>query len=266
MTEGKIYFVGAGPGDPKLLTIRAFELFHKADVIVYDRLISQDILDLIPRDVEKIYVGKLPQCKGGISQDEINLILIQQARAGKLVVRLKGGDPLIFSRGGEEAEAVAKAKLPFEIVPGVSSALAAPASAGIPLTHRGYSSSVAIVTGHEDPSKMSSKVDWAKLASSVDTIVILMGVGRLREIAEELTKAGLEASTPVAAIEYATTEAQKTTLFSLAQAFEVSKSIQSPSVIVIGEVAALAKTLHWNTSTLIDQVSKIMPAKIQIIT
>ncbi|HYV99853.1 MAG TPA: uroporphyrinogen-III C-methyltransferase, partial [Candidatus Acidoferrum sp.] len=186
MTEGKIYFVGAGPGDPKLLTIRAFELLHTADVVIYDRLVSQEILNLIPKSVEKIYVGKLPQCKGGICQTEINTLLIEHARSGKLVVRLKGGDPFIFSRGGEEAEELMKEKLRFEIVPGVSSALAGPASAGIPLTHRGYSSSVAIVTGHEDPSKICSKVDWAKLASAVDTIVILMGVGRLKQIAEEL--------------------------------------------------------------------------------
>jgi uroporphyrin-III C-methyltransferase len=266
LTERKIYFVGAGPGDPKLLTIRAFELLHAADVVIYDRLVSQEILDLIPNNVERIYVGKLPQCKGGISQSEINTLLIENARSGKLVVRLKGGDPLIFSRGGEEAEALMKEKLQFEIIPGVSSALAAPAYAGIPLTHRGYSSSVAIVTGHEDPSKISSKVDWAKLASAVDTIVILMGVGRLKQIAEELTQAGLEGSTPVAAIESASTDAQRTLLFTLQQTQDVLPNISSPSVIVIGEVAALARNLRWNSGTLIDHISRLMPTEIQIIT
>ena len=264
MSNGKVYFVGAGPGDPKLLTLRAFELIHKANVIIYDRLISKEILDLIPNDVEKIYVGKIPQCKGGISQTEINRLLIEHARSGKLVVRLKGGDPFIFSRGGEEVEALTQAKLPFEVIPGISSALAAPACAGIPLTHRGYSSSVAIVTGHEDPSKICSKVEWAKLASAVDTIVILMGVGKLPQIAEELTKAGLEGSTPVAAIEYASTGKQRTIVFSLQQTQNVLPRLNSPSVIIIGEVAALARTLHWNSAALIDQISRLIPAEIQI--
>ena len=266
MTKGKIYFVGAGPGDPKLLTIRAFELLRAADVVIYDRLVSQKIIDLIPIETEKIYVGKLPQCKGGISQTEINTLLIEQARSGKLVVRLKGGDPFIFSRGGEEAEALMKEKLQFEIIPGVSSALAGPASAGIPLTHRGYSSSVAIVTGHEDPSKISSKVDWAKLASAVDTIVVLMGVGRLKQIAEELTQAGLEGSTPVAVIESASTDTERTILFTLQQTQDVLPTVNSPSVIVIGEVAALARNLRWNSRTLIDHISRSIPTEIQIIT
>ncbi len=259
MSQGKVYLVGAGPGDPKLLTIRAYELIRSADIVIYDRLVSQPILGLIPNKVEKLYVGKTPECKGGILQAEINATLIQQARERKMVVRLKGGDPLIFSRGGEEAEALRKTGVPFEIVPGISSAIAAPAYAGIPITHRGYSSSVAIVTGHEDPSKARSRVDWGKLASSVDTIVILMGVRRLREIADELMRAGLEGSRPIAAIQSATMANQKTLIFSLEQAAQglLEDKIQSPSVIVVGEVAALAKTLRWNNSTLADSLSLV---------
>ncbi len=259
MSRGKVYLVGAGPGDPKLLTIRAYEMIRSADIVVYDRLVSQPILDLIPDKIERLYVGKTPECKGGISQAEINAMLIQQAKDRKMVVRLKGGDPLIFSRGGEEAEALRDAGVQFEIVPGISSAIAAPAYAGIPLTHRGYSSSVAIVTGHEDPSKASAKVDWGKLASSVDTIVILMGVRRLKEIAEELMRAGLEGSRPIAVIQSATMTDQKTLIFSLEQAAQglPEDKMQSPSLIIVGEVAALAKTLRWNNSTLIDYLSLV---------
>jgi uroporphyrinogen III methyltransferase/synthase len=245
--------VGAGPGDPKLLTIRALELIREADLIVFDRLITESILKLIPERVQKIYVGKAPHGKG-ITQNEINRILIDEAKLGKNVVRLKGGDPLLFSRGGEEAEALRKADIDFEIVPGISSALGVPAYSGISLTHREFSSSIAIVTGHEDPSRRGRRVNWSKLASSVDTIVILMGVENLRKIAEELIAGGLGSSTPVAAIEWGTTKKQKTLLFNLEEAYlgRVKDLIASPSVIVIGEVANFAKSLNWTKSNVTE--------------
>jgi uroporphyrinogen III methyltransferase/synthase len=174
MKKGKVYLVGAGPGDPGLLSIKAMKILEKANVVIYDRLITRAILRLIPKKAEKIYVGKRSG-KHTISQDKINEILIREARKGKVVVRLKGGDPFLFGRGGEEVQELRKSGIQFEVVPGITSALAAPAYAGIPLTHRKYASSLAIVTGHEDPTKPESSVKWEKLARSVDTIVVLMG-------------------------------------------------------------------------------------------
>ncbi len=235
--------MGAGPGDPKLLTVRALEILSTADIVIYDRLVSSPILRLIPEHATKIYAGKTPRSKR-ISQEEINDTLISEARIGKRVVRLKGGDPFVFSRGGEEISALREAHVNYEVVPGVSSAIAAPAYAGIPLTHRKYSSSVAVVTGHEDPMKKEPKVKWSYLASSVDTIVILMGVTSFEKISKELMHAGLKPDTPVAAIEWATTNRQRTTVFTL-QDSDISRLLKPPSVIVIGKVAKLAKELAW---------------------
>src|SRR5213593_1343344 len=178
MTCGKVYLVGAGPGDPGLLTVRGLELLRSAQVIVYDQLVNPALLDEAAPTAIKIFVGKQAG-RHCIAQEEINSVLISYARAGDEVVRLKGGDPFVFGRGGEEAEALAEARVPFEIVPGVSSAVAAPAYAGIPLTHRGMSSSFAVVTGHEDSCKGAAPVDWARLAGGVDTLVVLMGVHSL---------------------------------------------------------------------------------------
>jgi uroporphyrinogen III methyltransferase/synthase len=248
---GKVYLVGAGPGAPDLITIRGAEAMRIADVVVYDYLASPEILRLAPEQAEHIYAGK----KGGgahrFDQDEINRILIDNARAGRRVVRLKGGDPFIFGRGGEEAEALAAAGVSYEVVPGVTSAIAAPAFAGIPLTHRDYGSFVAFVTGHEDAGKTSAAhVPWDELARAArarGTLVILMATARMRENLARLTAAGLPRETPAAAIQWATSAAQKTvaaTLETLADAAQRA-ALGSPAVIVVGECAALAGKLRW---------------------
>lgn len=242
---GKVYLVGAGPGDPKLLTLRALEVLQVADVVIYDRLVSDDVLRFIPERAEKIYAGKAPG-RHALTQEDINDLMIKAAMEGKTVVRLKGGDPFIFGRGGEEAEALASKGIKFEVVPGISSALAAPAYAGIPLTHRAYASSVAIVTGSQ-AAEASRRVNWERLAGAVDTIVVLMGLRSLRYIAERLTSGGLSPDTPVAVIERGTTEDQKTIIGRLATiADDVERAVfKPPSVVVIGEVADLGRRLTW---------------------
>jgi uroporphyrinogen III methyltransferase/synthase len=241
-----VYLVGAGPGDPDLLTVKASRILGKADVVVYDRLVANDLLKLVPEKAEKIFVGKETGWHN-ITQDEINEILVDKARAGKDVVRLKGGDPFLFSRGGEEAQELRKAGLQFTIVPGVPSPIAVPAYAGIPLTHRQYASSVVFVTGHEASSKRRKRVDWKKLATTVDTIVILMGTKKLKEIAELLIQGGRPRSTNVAIIEWGTTKNQRTitgTLGNIARKAARHK-ISPPAIIVIGNVVKLRRTLHW---------------------
>ncbi len=203
MKSGKVYLVGAGPGDPGLLTVRGRELLRRAPVIVYDQLVNPALLEETAAESVKIYVGK----RAGhhyLAQEEINAVLIAQARNGQEVVRLKGGDPFVFGRGGEEAEALADAGIAFEVVPGVSSAVAVPACAGVPLTHRRYASSFAVVTGHE-ARKPNSSIDWAKLATAVDTLVILMGLGNLAIIVQKLIEHGRAAETPAAVIRSGTT-------------------------------------------------------------
>ncbi|MCS7103461.1 MAG: uroporphyrinogen-III C-methyltransferase, partial [Candidatus Korarchaeum sp.] len=189
MGYGRVYLVGAGPGDPKLLTLKAVEVLRKADVVIYDRLVNREILKLTPENAEKIFVGKSPG-KHMFTQEEINSLMVKFALEGKIVVRLKGGDPFLFGRGGEEAEALASNNIPFEIVPGISSALAAAAYAGIPLTHRSYSSSVVIVTGTQAPDT-TRKVNWKKIAEAADTIVILMGLKSISRIVKALMDGGL---------------------------------------------------------------------------
>ncbi len=243
--------MGAGPGDPKLLTLKALEVLQKADVVIYDRLVSDEILRLVPEKAEKIYVGKAPG-RHPLSQEDINGLMIKAAVEGKIVVRLKGGDPFIFGRGGEEAEALASEGIKFEVVPGISSAIAAPAYAGIPLTHRAYASSVAIVTGSQavDASK---KVDWERLAGAVDTIVILMGLKPLRDIAKRLMSSGLSPDTPTAVIERGTMEDQRTIIGRLATiADDVERmAFKPPSVVVVGEVVNLGRRLAWFKKPLI---------------
>lgn len=245
MAHGKIFLVGAGPGDPKLLTVKAAELLKTAEVVIYDRLISQEILKLIPETAEKIYVGKRTG-KHIIPQEKITELLVEKALAGKKVVRLKGGDPFIFGRGGEEAEALADNNIVFEVVPGISSSVAAPMYAGIPLTHRNYASSVAIVTGHR-AGEGERIVDWAKIAGAVDTIVVLMGVESLEAITAKLLEGGLNPATPVAVIEKGTSAQQRTVtgkIGTIAKEVEAAK-VQPPAVIVIGEVVALGRKLSW---------------------
>src|SRR5919112_434933 len=205
---GKIYICGAGPGDPKLLTIRALELINKSDVILYDRLIGNGIVKLFPKETEKVYVGRNIG-DPTTHQNKTNELMLEHSRKGKQVLRLKGGDPFIFGRGGEEAEFLNENAIDFEIIPGISSAIGAAIYSGIPLTHRKFSSSVAIVTGHEDPTKEEKSVRWDKIATAVDTIVILMGVEKLESILQKLKKHGLSDETKIAVIEKGTLQDQK---------------------------------------------------------
>jgi uroporphyrin-III C-methyltransferase len=245
MERGKVFLVGAGPGDPKLLTLRAVEVLREADVVVYDRLISDSILEYAPKSAEKIYVGK-SSVKHELSQEKINELLVNLALEGKKVVRLKGGDPFVFGRGGEEAEAFAERQISFEIVPGISSAVAVPAYAGIPLTHRYYASSFAVVTGHQAVDA-KTPVDWSKLAGSVDTIVILMGVGSLETTMKSLMEAGLSSHVPVAVIEWGTLKKQRSLIGKLGSiAKEASeKNVKPPAIVVVGEVVNLGRKLSW---------------------
>ena len=241
---GKVYLVGAGPGDPGLLTIRAAELLGQADVVVYDYLVNPDVLLRVPADAERIYVGKVGGgCK--TKQSEINELLIAQAKKGKIVVRLKGGDLFLFGRGAEEALALRGAGISYEIVPGVSSVIAVPAYAGIPLTHRGLSSSVAILTGaRAGDGKLSDDLLSARDAG---TIVVLMGISHLRQIAEKLIWAGRSQETPVAVIRWGTYEAQQVitgTLSTIADLADAER-LRAPSIIVIGDVVRLRESLSW---------------------
>ena len=248
INAGTVYLVGAGPGDPGLLTIKARDLIASCDVIVYDYLVNPDILDHASADVERVYAGKVGGGKQ-TPQEQINAELIRHALLGKRVVRLKGGDPFLFGRGGEEAEALAAAGIAFEIVPGISSALAVPAYAGIPVTHRDYSSSVTVLTGVR-----ANDADFKRslLSSSpADTLVILMGVKHLREIAGDLVAAGRSPATPAAVIRWGTYEGQQTicgTLDSIADAAEQAE-MRAPAVIVIGEVVKLRERLQWFEGT-----------------
>ncbi len=238
--------VGAGPGDPKLLTLRGRECLAEAHVVLYDYLANPVLLDYAPAEAERIYVGRRGR---GTYQDqaEVNRVMIERARSGKVVVRLKGGDPFVFGRGGEEAEAVAEAGLPFEVVPGVTSAVAVPAYAGIPVTHRTLASTVAFVTGHEDPGKDSASLEWPRLATAHGTLVFLMGVKNLPAIVGHLLSEGKSARTPVALIRWGTKPGQHTIIGTLedivGQAEEVD--MEPPALIVIGEVVRLRERLNW---------------------
>jgi uroporphyrinogen III methyltransferase/synthase len=247
MARGKVYLVGAGPGGPDLLTIRGRQVLRLADVVVYDGLVGRGVLRLIPRRTRRLRVAKGPRERDPFPQSRIDRLLVEEANSGKQVVRLKGGDAWIFSRGGEEAEMLREHRVPFEVVPGVSSALAAPTYAGIPVTDRRYSSSVAIVTGHESAEKPGRSVHWGRLARSVDTLVVLMGVASWESIATELRDAGLSPDTPVATIRWATTGQQRTELFTLGEARRASlrARLRSPSVVVVGRTVALAPQLRW---------------------
>jgi uroporphyrin-III C-methyltransferase len=246
MAYGKVYLVGAGPGDPKLLTVKAVEVIKQADVVIYDRLgVSDEILNMAPEKAEKIFVGKRTGLHE-VPQDQITNIIIEKAKEGGKVVRLKGGDPFIFGRGGEEAEALVAEGIEFEIVPGVSSSVAAPMYAGIPLTHRDYAASVAIITGHR-AGDAEKPVDWVKIANSVDTMVILMGVESLEGIVGKLLAGGISPQKPVAMIESGTLPQQRTLIATLGTIIKEAKKqqIKPPSVILIGEVATLGRKLAW---------------------
>ena len=243
---GVVHLVGAGPGDPGLLTLKARECIERADVLVYDYLANPAFLEFAREGAEQLYVGK----KGGChtrTQEEINRLIVDLARSGKRVVRLKGGDPFVFGRGGEEAEELAAAGIPFEVVPGVTSAVAVPAYAGIPLTHRDMTATVAFVTGHEDPAKEKSSIRWEQLATGVGTLVFLMGVGNLPNIAERLMAHGRPGGTPVAVIRRGTMSEQQTVTGPLQEISEIvkEKGVKPPAVIVVGEVVSLRETLNW---------------------
>ncbi|PYZ91721.1 uroporphyrinogen-III C-methyltransferase [Salipaludibacillus keqinensis] len=250
---GEVYFVGAGPGDPKLLTLRGAELLQEADVIVYDRLVNIQLLDHAKKGAELIYCGKQPQT-ACISQEEINDILVYHGKRGQKVVRLKGGDSTVFGRVGEEAAACRQNGLPFEIVPGITSGIAAPAYAGIPLTHRELSSSFAVVAGHRRKDGKQEEINWQSLAVGVDTLVFYMGVKQIQLIQEKLLLHGRPPSTPVAIIQWGTCEVQKTVtgeLGTIVKELE-TKKIASPAIIVVGEVVRLREDLAWFEDKLAD--------------
>ncbi len=243
--KGKVFIIGAGPGDPGLITLKGLRSLAGADVVVYDYLASEDILRFAGKDARLIYVGK----KGGdhtLPQGEINKVLVDEALRGNMVARLKGGDPFIFGRGGEEAEVLHEAGIPFEVIPGVTSAISVPAFAGIPLTHRGYTSTVAFVTGHEDPTKGKSDVDWSKL-SGIGTLVFLMGVKNLAGITRNLITGGKSPETPAALIRWGTTPEQETLTGTLADIAGKAKKqgFNPPAILVVGDVVSLRPKLDW---------------------
>jgi uroporphyrin-III C-methyltransferase len=244
--SGKVYLIGAGPGDPKLLTLKAAEAIAASDVIVYDYLVNPEILAHSRRGAELVYVGKRAG-EPSISQDEINQILITRAAAGEIVARLKGGDPFIFGRGAEEAEALVEAGISWEVIPGISSGVAAAAYAGIPLTHRDYASSVAFITGH-DSRKQRQEVDWQAAAHFADTLVIFMCAESIKDISRALIAGGRKASTPIAIIRWGTYEHQEVycgSLEDLADEEIENPLIKPPAIAIVGEVVSLKDKLNW---------------------
>ena len=240
--RGRVFLVGAGPGDPRLLTLRAAELLESADVVATDALVSADILARVSKQAEVIFVGKRAGAHA-VPQAEINRLLIEKARAGKRVVRLKGGDPFVFGRGGEEAEELAAAGIVFEVVPGISSAIAGPAYAGIPVTHRAHAAAVTFVTGHE--SDDSAGIDWSALAALKGTIVFMMGAANLALITKNLRDHGMRAAQPVAVIAKATTAEQSVITGTLADISDRAAGIATPAIIVVGDVVQLRETINW---------------------
>ena len=244
---GKVYLVRAGPGDPSLITLRAVELIKKADVVLYDRLVSKKILAMIPKRAESIYVGRAVG-DDTTHQDYTNELMVKYAQLKKSVVRLKGGDPIIFGRGGEEAEFLKSFNIKYEIIPGITSGIGSATYAGIPLTHRQFASSVVFVTGHEDPEKKTEVVKWKKLAKSVDTIVIMMGLSRINVISKKLIDGGMDKNMPVAVIQNGTTPQQKMvkgTISNITNKIKKNK-IKPPTNIIIGHVVDLSDTIGWS--------------------
>lgn len=244
--NGMVYLVGAGPGDYRLITLKGRDCLAKADVVICDYLADKRLLAFAPADVEYIYVGK----KAGnhaMRQEQISRLIADKAKEGKCVVRLKGGDPFVFGRGGEEAEVLRENGVPFEIVPGVTSAIAAPAYAGIPVTNRKVAVSFAVITGHEDPTKGKSDVNWEKLATAVDTLVFLMGVGNLPHITEQLIKYGRSADTPAALVRWGTKAEQEVLVTTVGTAAEDVKKhgLKPPAVFIVGDVVNLRPTIQW---------------------
>jgi uroporphyrin-III C-methyltransferase len=252
MSIGKVYLVGAGPGDPKLITLRGLECIQQADVIIYDRLANPELLHYAKPEVELIYCGKLPD-HHTLRQEEINQLLVTKAlEEGKIVTRLKGGDPSVFGRVGEEAVELAKNGIQFEIVPGVTSGIAAAAYAGIPVTHREYASTFAMVTGHVGSEEGSQRLQWDALAKGIDTIAFYMGAANLQTIAYELIRHGKSPDTPVAIIQWGTTPKQRTLTATLETIYEEAQTHQfsHPAIILVGEVVKLREHMSWFEETM----------------
>jgi len=246
MKAGKVYLVGAGPGDPDLISVKGVDCLKEADVIIYDRLLDERLLDAASSEVERIYVGKRAG-EHPKPQDEINQLLVTKVKEGKTVVRLKGGDPFVLGRGGEEAEVLVQNDISFEVIPGITSAIAVPAYAGIPVTHRGLASSFAVITGHEDPRKDDSSINWGKLATGVDTLILLMGMKNLPEIVAKLVEYGRPKNTPVAVIKEGTRPEQETVVGSLEDIVAKVEEyhLVAPAIIVVGNVVRLREKLRW---------------------
>jgi len=246
MKQGKVYLVGAGPGDPGLITVKGLDCLRHADVVIYDRLVEESLLNEARPEAEKIYVGKADRLHI-LEQDSINQLLLEKAREGKIVVRLKGGDPFVLGRGGEEAGILTRHGVPFEVVPGVTSASAVPAYAGIPITHREVASSFAVITGHKASDRGEPRISWDKLATGADTLVILMGMRNLATIVDQLIKHGRSPSTPVAVITQGTTSRQRCLVGTLQDIVDKvgKENLQPPSVVVVGDVVRLRKHLKW---------------------
>ena len=243
---GKVFIVGAGPGDPKLITLKAVQAIKSSDVVLYDRLVSKKIVAMIPKKAEKLYVGR-DVGDDYTHQDTTNVMMVKFAKKNKNVVRLKGGDPFIFGRGGEEAEFLRKHKVKYEIIPGITSGMGSAEYSGIPLTHRNYASSVVFVTGHEDAKKKEVVVDWKRLGKAVDTIVIMMGLSRLEIISKKLISGGLNRNTPVAVIQNGTTDEHKMikgTLSNISKKVKEAK-IKPPTIIIVGKVVKLSDKIGW---------------------
>jgi uroporphyrin-III C-methyltransferase len=244
MMTGKVYLIGAGPGDPELLTLKAYRLLKMADVVLYDRLVGKDIIALIPETAEKMYVGKAKSMHS-LPQEEINSLLAVKAKEGNMVVRLKGGDPFIFGRGGEELEELIEEGVPFEVVPGVTAAAGCAAYAGIPLTHRDYAQSVRFLTGHLKDG--TTELPWEELVHPAQTLVIYMGLTGLKDISESLIRFGMKPSMPVAIVEKGTTSEQRVFISTMKDIYDVSikNEAKSPALLIIGEVVTLHKKLEW---------------------
>src|SRR5437899_976525 len=243
---GKVYIVGAGPGDHKIITLKAVDAIKSADIVLYDRLVSKGIISMIPKSAEKVYVGR-DVGDDYKHQDSTNNLMLKFAKTKRIVVRLKGGDPFIFGRGGEEAEFLRANKIKYEIIPGITSGIGSAEYSGIPLTHRDYASSVVFVTGHEDSKKTKESVKWQKLARSVDTIVIMMGLLRLEKICKNLIAGGLDKKTPVAVIQNGTTSKHRMIKGDLSNISQkvIQAKIRPPSIIIIGKVVNLSEIIKW---------------------
>ncbi len=241
-----VYLIGAGPGDAGLLTVKAREILEVAEIVIYDRLADEKILNCVPATAEKIYVGKSAG-RHTLPQEEINRLLVEKSKTAKVIVRLKGGDPFVFGRGGEEALTLRENNIDFEIISGVTSAVAVPAYAGIPITHRGVAASFAVVTGHEDPNKSESSINWEKISTAVDTLIFLMGVENLPKITAKLIKNGRAKNTPAAVIRNGTKNSQQVLVSTLEKisAEVLEKNIKPPAIFVVGEVVNLREKLKW---------------------